>query len=59
MRYTVSLLILVLTALGAVLMSRLAGQAPTLVASALPPAVQRTPPPPAAFPPSVSTRPPE
>ena len=59
MRYTSFLLILVLTALGAVFMSRLAGQAPTLVASALPPAVQRTPPPPAALPSSVSTRPPE
>ena len=51
------LLIFAVTALAVLLISGLPGQAPTQVTSALPPAIQRTPPPPADVLPSVPTRP--
>ena len=57
MQYRVPLLIFAVTALAVLLISGLPGQAPTQVTSALPPAIQRTPPPPADVLPSVPTRP--
>ena len=59
MQYRVPVLILLVAALAGVLLLSRSGRAPTEAASVLPPAVQRTPPPPANVPPSVPTRPPE
>lgn len=59
MKCGAGVILLMVIALAGLLLASFRGPAPAQVASALPPAVQRTPPPPAAIPPSVPTRAPE